>query len=243
MKTPVDLSIFEGKLMNGLDFCKKVYDVVYNIRNGPNGDEAVALRDCPQLKDLVQKLIPLSKFVQERYGPNRRLKVRWLNGIGGYDAQVLSSGAFVGKRVWPRRQWVEITAIVHDHDPRFQPPPSKRELMFEFRGSSVNASTRKMGGLPKDGSAEAGLAQKILEQVQTNGALRHPRHTVLVIECFLSNSFFQDDWERTIALVRGCQKRPSFSEIFVCDSIQGYSATIYGRPRRFISTVSAENGN
>jgi hypothetical protein len=217
MKVAPNLSVFDGKLMNGLDFCRKVYDLVNDIRKSPNDIDPLGLRNGPELKKIVEKLIPLSKYIQGCYGPNQLLKVRWINGRDGHDAQVLSSGAFVDKRLSPRRRWIEITAIVHEHNPHLRLPRSKRQLRY-------------------GGEAEANLAQKILEQVQTRGAIKHPRHTVLVIECFLSNLFLQDQWERTIAIVRERCKRPGFSEIFVCDSNLGFSATIHGRPRQFIST-------
>lgn len=205
--------------MNGLDFCRKVYDLVNTIRESPNGIDPPGSRNGPELKKLVEKLIPLSKYIQGCYGPNRRLKVRWMDGRDGYDAQVLSSGAFVDKRVSPRRQWIEITTVGHEHNPHLRTPQSKRQLRHGHA------------------EAETDLAQKILEQVQTRGAIKHPRHTVLVIECFLSNLFLQDQWERTIALVRERRKLPGFSEIFVCDSNLGFSATIHGRRRSLSSSL------
>jgi hypothetical protein len=115
MKAQLTLAIFDDKLMNGLDFCEK----------SPNGIEALQLQNSPELKKLVEKLIPLSKYIQGRYGPNRRLKVRWIDGRDGYDAQVLSSGAFLDKRASPRRRWIEITNVVQESNPHLPLPLPK----------------------------------------------------------------------------------------------------------------------
>jgi hypothetical protein len=125
MKAQLTLAIFDDKLMNGLDFCEKVYDLVENVTNSPNGIEALQLQNSPELKKLVEKLIPLSKYIQGRYGPNRRLKVRWIDGRDGYDAQVLSSGAFLDKRASPRRRWIEITNVVQESNPHLPLPLPK----------------------------------------------------------------------------------------------------------------------
>jgi hypothetical protein len=36
-KQRLDLSTFEDQLLDGLDFCRKVYDLFDQVRNGPDG--------------------------------------------------------------------------------------------------------------------------------------------------------------------------------------------------------------
>jgi hypothetical protein len=192
MKAQLTLAIFDDKLMNGLDFCEKVYDLVENITNSPNGIEALQSQNSSELKKLVEKLIPLSKYIQGCYGPNRRLKVRWIDGRDGYNAQVLSSGAFLDKRASPRRHWIEITNVVQESNPHLPLPPSKRPLMFEVKGISVDRTTQKMTSRPyRYGSdkAEADLAKKILEQIEARGALKHQPLDILVISNIIRDGY------------------------------------------------------
>lgn len=45
----VDLPMFDGRLMNGLDFCREVYDLFERMQKGPGGVRRLRLR--PSLTD------------------------------------------------------------------------------------------------------------------------------------------------------------------------------------------------
>jgi hypothetical protein len=111
--TPLDLSTFDGKLLDGLFFCRLVYDLFDQIQNGPDGVERLRLRKTKTDKRLVEELLPLAAYVQARYRPVLRLKVRWLGGSQPYDAILLSSGGLVSHGMAPRRIPIEITGSMH----------------------------------------------------------------------------------------------------------------------------------
>ncbi len=91
-KKQLDLSTFDDQLLDGLDFCRNVYDLFDQIRNGPEGIARIRLRQAKMEKRLVEELIPIARYVQARYRKGRRIKVRWFGGSQLYDAILWSSG-------------------------------------------------------------------------------------------------------------------------------------------------------
>jgi len=86
---------FDGRLLDGLLFCKRVYDLFEQILNGPHGLTNIRLRPSKEVKRLIEELIPIAQYIQRHYSVGRRIKVRWLSGSQSYDAVILSSGSMV----------------------------------------------------------------------------------------------------------------------------------------------------
>src|SRR5712692_12083084 len=113
---PPDLKELDNHVLNGLYFCKKVYDLFEQIRKTPDGIKRLRLRKSKNEKKLIEELIPIARYVQARYSQGRRLKIRWIDGGQQYDARLLSSGALVDNRLASRRQCIEVTTAVHEND-------------------------------------------------------------------------------------------------------------------------------
>src|ERR1700688_1572901 len=103
----LDLSTFDGQLLDGLEFCHKVCDLFDQLRDEPDGIAKLRLRPTKNEKRLIEELIPIARYVQVRYREGRRIKVRWFSGSQPYDAILWSSGALVEHRVAPRKVFVE----------------------------------------------------------------------------------------------------------------------------------------
>ena len=67
MSRRVVLPEFDGRIMDGLLFSRKVYQRFNAIRLGPNGHSEILRRDDPEVKALVGELLPLAAFLQRRY--------------------------------------------------------------------------------------------------------------------------------------------------------------------------------
>ncbi len=128
----LDLSTFDGQLLDGLDFCRKVYDLFDQVNGTSNGVARLRLRSTQIEKRLLEELIPIARYVQTRYREGRRIKVRWLNGSQPYDAILWSSGSLVAHREAPRKIFVEVTTSVHQNE------YLARRLLHE-RGGSFGA--------------------------------------------------------------------------------------------------------
>lgn len=115
-KRHLDLSTFDGRLLNGLDFCRKVYDLLDQVRGEPDGIAKLRLRPTKKEKRLIEELIPIARYVQARYREGRRIKLRWLSGSQRYDAVLLSSGALVEHGEVPKKLFLEVTTSVHENE-------------------------------------------------------------------------------------------------------------------------------
>jgi hypothetical protein len=111
-----DLSTFDGRLLDGLDFCGRVYDLFDQTRRDVNGITKLRLWTSKSEKRLIEELIPIARFVQARYREGRRIKVRWFSGSQPFDAVLWSAGGLVTHGMAPRKQLVEVTSSVHDND-------------------------------------------------------------------------------------------------------------------------------
>src|ERR1700751_5878092 len=111
----IDLSVIDGQLLDGLDFCRRVYDAFDEIDRRPDGKSRLRLRPSKAYRRLIEELLPLARYVQVRYQEGRRIKVRWLSGSQQYDAVLWSSGSLVEQGGAPRRVSVEITTSVHEN--------------------------------------------------------------------------------------------------------------------------------
>src|SRR5438045_3358322 len=94
----LDLSTFDGKLLDGLRFCCQVYDLFDQVSSEPDGVAKLRLRPTKVEKRLVEELIPIARYVQARYREGRRIKVRWFSGSQPYDAILWSCGSLVAHR-------------------------------------------------------------------------------------------------------------------------------------------------
>lgn len=115
-KQKVDLAIFDGQLIDGLDFCHKVYDLFDQIRGSPNGLEHIRLRSTQPAKKLIEELIPIARYVQARYREGCRINVKWFGGSQTYDAILWCRGDGVKHGGTPRKLVVEVTSAAHKDD-------------------------------------------------------------------------------------------------------------------------------
>jgi hypothetical protein len=90
---PLDLSTFDGRLLDGLNFCRDVYELFNQTRASPGGIGKLRLRPSKNEKRLIEELIPLARYVQARYREGRRIKVRWLSGSQPYKAGRINGSA------------------------------------------------------------------------------------------------------------------------------------------------------
>jgi hypothetical protein len=99
----LSLSTFDGRLLDGLKFCKSAYDMFNQVRSGPDGISRLRMRPTKEEKRLTEELIPIARYVQTRYTVGRQIKVRWRSGSQPYDAVLLSSGSYVENGLAPQR--------------------------------------------------------------------------------------------------------------------------------------------
>ena len=227
-----DISIFDNHLMNGLLFCKRVYNLFANIRNSPDGIKKLRLRKGKIEKKLIEELIPIARYVQAHYSPGRQLKVRWVDGDQHYDAMLLSTGPMVEKRLVPKRQFVEVTTAVNENDHFLRKLIDENGVVFSVKVIKLKQTPKKIVSNPYvyiNDEAQNDLTNSILERIEAKSVIDYPQKTVLVIQCFLDILFLQDEWDDSIKQLRKALTKHKFYEIFIFDSNYHYTAIIYGK--------------
>jgi len=110
------LSFFDGQLIDGLDFCSKVFSLFESIRATEIGRSHLRMRKTSPEKKLIQELLPISQFVLSKYRIGLYLSVKWIDGSQQFDAQINQSGFYVDQGFYPPLIYLEVTCVMHPND-------------------------------------------------------------------------------------------------------------------------------
>jgi hypothetical protein len=234
-KPQLDLSTFDGLLLNGLDFCQKVYDLFDQVRAGPDGVARLRLRSTKLEKRLIEELLPIAGYVQARYRVGRRIKVRWFSGSQPYDAILWSSGGLVEYRVAPRRLFVEVTMSVHPNEHLSRRLLHERGGSFGVKGISRDKNTGNIISEPHVHTSDglvADLAEQILGRLKSKSAKGYSQGTVLIVNCVTDGLILESEWNAAIERVKKAQAHLAFREVFLIAPVMSYTATLYGNRKR-----------
>ena len=231
----LDLSTFDGQLLDGLEFCRKVYDLFDQVSGSPDGIAKLRLRPTKNEKRLIEELIPIARYVQARYREGRRIKVRWLSGSQPYDAILWSSGALVKHRMAPRRILVEVTTSVHPNEHLVRRLLHERGGSFGVKGISRDKQTGDIVSKPHvhtNDELATDLADQIVERLKSKGNRHYPPGTVLVINCVPNCLILHSEWDDAIERVTKAQVHLPFREVFLLETVMSHSTTLYGDQKR-----------
>lgn len=221
----VDLATFDGQLLDGLDFCRKAYDLFDQVRSGPDGVTKLRLRQPRTVKRLIEELIPIARYVQARYREGRRIKVRWYSGSQPFDAILWSSGVFVEKGFAPRKRFVEVTTAPYHNEHL-----DRRRLVFGEEKIPHGSKPSVRGHTANQLATE--LGDQILERLKKKSLKNYAPGTVLLVYCIPDTLILPSEWDDAIEQVRRTQLHRGFREVFLFDTLMANSATLYGDPKR-----------
>ena len=233
-KQRLDLSTFDGQLLDGLDFCSKVYDLFDQLQNEPDGVAKLRLRPTLTEKRLIEELLPIAHYVQARYRAGLRIKVRWFSGSQPYDAILSSSGGLVKHGAAPRKLFLEVTIAVHRNDYFRRKLLQERGGSFGVKGISRDKKTREIVSKPYVHTSDepaADLAGQIIKAI-TAKVNKYPPATVLIVNCVTDGLIYEPEWNDAIERVTKAQLHPGFWEVFLLEPITLNSATLYGDRKR-----------
>lgn len=233
----LNLSTFDDQLLDGLDFCRKVYDLFDQVRSGPDGIAKLRLRPTKNEKRLIEELIPIARYVQARYREGRRMKVRWLSGSQPYDAILWSSGALVEHGMAPKKLLIEVTTSVHQNEHLARRLLHERGGSFGVKGILRNKKTGDIISKPHvhtNDELATDLASQILERLKSKNNKDYPPGMVLIINCVPNSLILDSEWDEAIERVIKAKAHLAFREVFLIETVMSYSTTLYGnrRPER-----------
>ena len=230
-KQQLSLSTFDDKLLDGLIFCRKVYDLFDQISSDPDGIAKLRLHKTKTEKRLIEELIPIARYVQARYQVGRRIKVRWLSGSQPYDAILWSSGGLVEHDMAPRKLFVEVTTSVHQNEYLTRQLLHKRGGSFGVKGIARDRKTGDIISKPHvhtNDEPVIDLTTQILERLQNKGNKDYPAETVLIINCVPNHLILPSEWNDVIERVTKAQTHLAFREVFLVEMVMSHSTTLYG---------------
>lgn len=230
-ESQIDSSAIDDHLLDGLEFCDKVYDLFDQVNREPDGKSRLRLRQSKTDKRLVEELLPLARYIQARYQAGRRIKVRWLSGSQKYDAVLWSSGSLVEHDGAPRRIFVEVTTSVHSNDYLARRLLDQRGGSFGVKGIHRDRKSGIIVSKPyvfSGGENAKDLAEQVLERLSAKARKAYPSATVLIVNCIPNCLILEDEWRDAVDQIRRARPSIPFREVFLLDMVMSHTTTLYG---------------
>ena len=231
----LDLSTLDDKLLDGLKFCLKVYDLFAQIRSEPDGIGKIRLLKSKREKRLMEELLPIAQYIQFKYRAVNRMKVRWLSGSQPYDAIIWAPLEFVKHTHTPRKIFLEVTTSTHEY------AHLALKMLHETGGTFGPKSIRpnKKIGVPDSvpyvysGSERIGdLALQIIGRIADKAEKAYPHNTVLIVNCHADCLILENEWTEAVKVVEGSGVHKSFREVFLTEPVGSHCATLWGSRKR-----------
>lgn len=215
MRNP--LSEFDGQLLDGLDFCRRVYGLFDFISSEPNGIKQIRLKSGPVEKKLMGELLPICRYVQTYYRLGRYISVRWVDGNQSYDAELHQAGVYIEKGYIPSIAYVEATCAMHQNEHLIW------KLLNEGRPAFAPEGIEKHQGRPVESKAVAfsgnehisSFAPLVTSLIHEKMQIDYPKNTSLVVQCYLNSLYTLDDWRLLISMVEHEIRTSRFQEVLL----------------------------
>lgn len=225
----LDLSDFDGHLIDGLLFCRKVYRLFDQILEMPNGKSRLRMLKSKTEKRLVEELIPIARYIQYRYHEAYRVKVRWNGGSQRHDAVLFGSGVWVNHGLAAKRLAVETTMSMHPNEYLVRENVDKGGASF---GPETTRRDKKTGKIAsesylRDGwSMVQGLAEQITERIRAKSAKGYGSDTVLIVGVVPNSPMLHPEWQEAVRRIVEADVHRSFAEVFVVDRRFSFCTTL-----------------
>jgi hypothetical protein len=234
-QVPSLLEAFHDKLLDGLDFCRLAYSYFDEIAGRPNGGHVLRERKGP-IKQLIEELLPICRYVQTFYGPGQYISVRWMHGNQAFDAKVKTIGALVDHGMWPSNGTLEVTQAVHENEHLLRELLNTKGGGFGLDGLSAGKGKRGEREILSEPTSYNNqsyindMCAIVLKAIEAKIAKmkngEYPEDTTLIVDCVLMTIFLPDEWEKLVLMVKANLSTRSFRQIFLTAGTYRYSAVI-----------------
>jgi hypothetical protein len=221
---------FEGKLIDGLNFCQLAYGLYEEIRLRPDGASQLRERKRP-IKRLIEEILPICRYVQSFYGPGRYISIKWVEGLQ-YDAEVYSTGHLVEFGGWLSSGKLEVTQAVHENDYLMRERLTTEGYAFGLDGlsrASTEGGKKVVKSVPtvhhNQGYIEE-FVEIMLSAISEKISKTYPAETTLIVDCTLNSVYHRLEWEDLINRVRTRLPPHNFFQIFACAADGNYSSVV-----------------
>lgn len=225
----------DNVLLDGLDFCKRVYHLFDEIRTAPNGIEELRMRRTRRAKKVIEELLPLAGYVQIKYEPALRLRIRWRAGNQSYDAIVNCSGMRAERGEAPKRHYIEVTTAAHSNEYLVREHLNRTGGAFAARSThrdSTSKQTRSEPSVYSYRELEEELISQVNRIVEKKQKKSYPSSTTLLIQCTAHSVILEDEWSHVVEQLRRRKNYKPFLEVVLYEPISRRMSTLHKRSRR-----------
>lgn len=213
--------------LDGLTFCRLVYEIFERVRETAAGLEELRMRRG-KCKKLVEELLPICKYIQTTYRPGRYISVKWKDGSQTYDAELRSTGAYVHHGHYPESTFLEVTCVVHPKDYLAREHLNAGGAVFGLeglaRGKDRTIVSTPIGHIGDDFIKD--YAELVLTELAKKTVKPYPDKTTLIMQCCLNRLYARDEWQKLESVLRARMPSHTFSELFLYDPVSEYSTSI-----------------
>jgi hypothetical protein len=216
------LERFDGRLLDGLVFCATVYSTFEELHSSVGGLEELRLLTSIRAKRLQEELLPIARYIQSRYGPGSRLRVRWEGGNQLYDAFLLGSGLEFERRPLPRREYIEVTTAAHKNDYLVREQLHRQGYTWGGRTAVRNRTTHEVTSEPAVYEQNERLAEHvgiIAAAINAKAVKPYPKPVSLLVRCIFSLPILDDEWTHIVQTLRTREPQHAFREIVLLDHV------------------------
>jgi len=222
------LEEFDAKLINGLEFCAKVYALFENVRSAPDGASRLRMRPSRLEKKLLEELLPICSYVQASYRIGRYISVRWVQNQQ-FDAELSQRGAYVTESYYPASAFLEITCVMHPKEHMSRELLEKKGLAYGVNGihrlKSGELVSEPIGYTNKEFIDS--YSELVLKELAKKAAKSYPENTTLIVQCNLNTIYMPDEWDMLMQKVVPDLPHSNFREIYFYDPSSMRSHTVW----------------
>lgn len=211
------LNELDGKLIDGLEFCSKVYRLFEKLRVKEGDKEKIPIREAPSGKLVIEELLPICRYIQTYYRTGRYISVKWLDGNQSYDAEVVQEGDYIELGYYPKSAFLEVTSAMHKNEhwmwklsPAFAPEGVKKNKDGTRVCEPVSFSNFEH---------VENFVPIVIDSIEKKANKNYPENTSLIVQCFLNTLYTSDEWELLISKVRENVKLHPFKELLIYDGL------------------------
>lgn len=224
-----NLSSFDSVLFDGLEFCKRVYELFEAIKSAPNGESRLRMKKGKVEKKLLEELLPICKYIQAKYRTGRYISVRWIDGNQKFDAELHQKGFYIEHGYFPHQSYVEITCTMHPSEYL-----SRERLEKVGFANGLNGLRREKSReiksdvvLHSDKDFIQSDSELILKGIRKKSENIYPSNTTLIVQSSLTGIYGVYEWEKLMSILKIGIPLHDFEEIFIYDPVQEYSYSFW----------------
>jgi hypothetical protein len=222
-----------GVMLDGLDFCGRVYRLFEALANQPGAATLLRMRPSSFEKRLLEELLPLAKYVQIHYSAGRYISVRWRDGNQPFDAEFVQRGEYVDQGFFSPSGYLEVTLASHENEHLVRERMESHGFAFGADGLQAKGSRRsKTREITSEVVIYRGdefvsqMAEIALKRIRAKVSKPYFEHTTLLVVCVLTMCCYSHEWADIVKAVRAGLPEHRFDSIWMYESTQGYGMSL-----------------